>query len=203
MSDERGPRDGLVRPPLRERKRQAARHVLFETAYRKFLEKGFDRTTVAEIADAADLSPRTFFRYFGSKEEVVFAQSDSHLAVVRDSLLHRPIDEPVYRSVEGVLLEYAQYLDRNRDWVVPLGRLVLDTPELQAKRADEYGRWARGVADALAGRRGDAESSFEDEAVAAAGLAGFTTAFDRWIKTDGSGTLQDQVERAFKILALG
>ena len=60
-------------PTLAERKRQVAREHIEETALRLFVERGFDETTIADIADAAGISTRTFFRYFATKEDVVFA----------------------------------------------------------------------------------------------------------------------------------
>lgn len=197
------PGGGMNRPPLRERKRQKARDALFETAYRKFLEKGFHRTTVAEIADEADVSPRTFFRYFGAKEDAVFARSDAHLTVISEDIESRPADEPDHLVLEHALLEYARYLDGNREWVQPLGRLVAETPELNARRADEFAGWARGVAGALARRHGATEPTLENEVFAAAALGAFKAVFDRWATGHSDGTLEDNIKKAFEILALG
>jgi AcrR family transcriptional regulator len=62
-----------VRPGLRERKKQKTRETIIDTAFELFAERGYEQTTIAEIADAAVVSPRTVFAYFPSKEEILFS----------------------------------------------------------------------------------------------------------------------------------
>jgi AcrR family transcriptional regulator len=63
-----------VRPGLRERKKQKTRETIIEVALKLFVERGYEETTIAEIADAAEVSPRTIFAYFPSKEDIVFCE---------------------------------------------------------------------------------------------------------------------------------
>src|SRR4029079_13738632 len=76
----------------RERKKLATRRALEESAMRLFTDKGFDGTTVEEIADAADVSARTFFRYFATKDEVLFGDHEPRLEAMRALLEQRPAD---------------------------------------------------------------------------------------------------------------
>src|SRR5690606_39905277 len=91
---------------LREPKKRRTRQALATAALRLFAERGYEETTVAEIAAAADVSPRTFFSYFPSKEDVVFAEIDDRLAEVSEHLRRTPGETPmdtIRRAVIDVL----------------------------------------------------------------------------------------------------
>jgi AcrR family transcriptional regulator len=83
----------------RERKKQRTREALVDSAFRLFAEKGFEATTVEEIADAVDVSSRTFFRYFASKEDVLLTFQDEQFCAVREAFAARPADEPVITAI--------------------------------------------------------------------------------------------------------
>jgi AcrR family transcriptional regulator len=84
----RHPRRGNVANAegLRERKKQKTRDLLIGTALKLFLEKGYEETSIEEIAAAAEVSPRTFFRYFPNKEDVVFLDQDKEDAFLREMI---------------------------------------------------------------------------------------------------------------------
>ncbi|MEV4178861.1 helix-turn-helix domain-containing protein [Nonomuraea sp. NPDC049709] len=122
---------------LRERKKQRTRQALIEAALRLFEEKGFEETTLAEIAARAEVSTRTFFSYFVSKEDVVFYDSQSRLDLAVAALAARKPDE----SVTDLLL---RIIDVSFDHVLVAqdltfedaalrARLVLTEPALQAR----------------------------------------------------------------------
>src|SRR3974390_1660958 len=77
------------RPGLRERKKQQTRDTIARVALELFAERGYDETTLAEIAEAADVSPRTIFAYFDSKEEILFCDAPAQLEELRDALAQR------------------------------------------------------------------------------------------------------------------
>jgi AcrR family transcriptional regulator len=92
---------------LRERKKLRTRRTIAGAALRLFAERGFEETTISDIAAAADVSPRTFFSYFPSKDDVVFAEMDERLADVRARLAERPDGETplgTFRRVAEALL---------------------------------------------------------------------------------------------------
>jgi AcrR family transcriptional regulator len=81
---------GLVKPGLRERKKQQTREKIAQVALRLFAERGYDGTTLAEIAEAADISPRTIFAYFESKEDILFCEEPSLYHKLEQTLEQRP-----------------------------------------------------------------------------------------------------------------
>src|SRR3954447_6883863 len=95
---------GEMTTGLRERKKQQTRQAIHEAAMKLFAERGYDATTIADIADAAGISPRTFFSYFSAKEEAVFQKFDMAYEEFTRALQDRP---------EGMTA-----LEALRDWIV-------------------------------------------------------------------------------------
>lgn len=83
----------------RERKKQRTREALVDAAFRLFQQKGFEATTVEEIADEVDVSSRTFFRYFASKEDVVLTFQEEQFTTMLEELAARPASEPVITAL--------------------------------------------------------------------------------------------------------
>src|SRR4029453_6257913 len=121
---------------LRERKRTRTRLMIQTEALRLFIEKGYAQTTVEEIADAAAISPRTFFRYFPSKEDVVIWDEYDPLAL--DLLASRPEDEPLAEPFRALLRESLSGLhQRDAARLLARVRLAVAVPELRARFLDE------------------------------------------------------------------
>src|SRR5580700_7601236 len=90
-------------PGLRERKKARTSQALEDAALELFATKGFDATTIEEIADAVEVSPRTFFRYFGSKEEVLFAEDATRDGDLAEFLATRPAGESSLEKLRAAL----------------------------------------------------------------------------------------------------
>ncbi|GAA4944545.1 AcrR family transcriptional regulator [Nonomuraea thailandensis] len=122
---------------LRERKKQRTRQALIEAALRLFLEKGFEETTLAEIAEQADVSTRTFFSYFAGKEDVVFYDTAARLDLALGVLEGRRPDESVtgvlMRIVEESFEQAVSYQDLTSEDAALRVRLILTEPALQAR----------------------------------------------------------------------
>src|SRR4051812_41863471 len=99
---------------LRERKKRATRQALHGAALRLVAERGFDDVTIEDIAAAADVSPRTFFNYFGSKEDVIVNPDPDRVERLRTLLAsHTSADEQPLDVLESVLLEnLGEFADR-------------------------------------------------------------------------------------------
>jgi len=185
---------------LRDRKRMRARQTLENAALELFERRGFESTTVAEIAQTVDMSPRTFFRYFGSKEDVLFSRASSHLSVVRDELLQRPLDESRYAAIRGVLLEYAEYLERRKDWIARRARIITTHPHLRARSADETNIWGDALAQDLATRAGAVSPRRVDVLIVSVALKAFTCAWTSWLEEGCDKTLSALLRENFHAL---
>src|SRR5262245_30849839 len=90
----------------REHKKARTRDELVQAALVLFSQKGFETTTVEDIAAAAGVSPRTFFRYFANKEEVMFPCKDDELASMQAALNSRPAAETAVQALRAAVVEY-------------------------------------------------------------------------------------------------
>ncbi|WP_181871177.1 TetR/AcrR family transcriptional regulator [Sphaerisporangium album] len=97
---------------LRERKKHQTRLALSDAAFELFLEQGFEATTVDQIAAAVDVSPRTFFRYFGSKEELALDFMVEYDEVVTAALAARPADEPPLQALAAAYRQFIREVRR-------------------------------------------------------------------------------------------
>ncbi|MES9539277.1 TetR family transcriptional regulator [Spirillospora sp. NPDC049024] len=155
-------------PGLRERKKLRTRQAIATAALRLFAERGYEETTIADIAAAADVSPRTFFSYFPSKEDVIFAEIDDRLAEVAERLRPTPGETPmatIRRSIVDVL---EAVVAEHRDYGPVQVALILERPALRA-RALQRMTDAQDAIEALL--RELCPGISEIDAVAAAGIA--------------------------------
>lgn len=115
---------------LRERKKQKTRDTIVGAALDLFAERGYEATTIADIAAAADIAPRTFFAYFPTKEAVVFHDKETTVNALRERLEGRDAGE----SAMDAMRSWVEELVRDIDWEDPRERtrrrLVHDTPVL-------------------------------------------------------------------------
>ena len=139
-------------PGLRQRKQQETRERLKRAAMALFLERGFEATTLDDIADAADMSRRSFFHYFASKEDVVAAwQEDAQAALVTE-ILARPADESMLTAAENAIATAIKRIDPTE--AAAMSRLKRDNPALQARDQLKYEKLEHALADGLAQRSG-------------------------------------------------
>jgi AcrR family transcriptional regulator len=123
---------------LRERKKVHVRTSIQREALRLFSEQGFEETTVEQIAEAAGISPATFYRYFTSKEDSVV--TDEYDPIFVQSIMDRPSDESLTDAVRAMMLVIAHYVVRDRDLLVARHELRRKTPALAAAFYEEQER---------------------------------------------------------------
>ena len=137
---------------LRERKKLKARRKLERVALELFQGKGFEGTTIREIADAADMSPRTFFRYFSSKEEVIFGRSADDIEALMVRLRARPEAESPYESVRHAFIDWSDQLQERREDITARVRVTAAAGPLRRRAAQLQEDIARDVAKELSER---------------------------------------------------
>jgi len=139
-------------PGLRQRKRQQTRERLTRAAMALFLERGFEATTLDDIAAAADISRRSFFHYFASKEDVVFAWHEESTAALIAAVAARPASESMLTAAENAIAAMARQLEPGE--AIAMARLKRDNPALQARDQVKYEKLERALAEALGKRAG-------------------------------------------------
>ncbi|AHF82227.1 TetR family transcriptional regulator [Rhizobium leguminosarum bv. trifolii WSM1689] len=136
----------------RERKRRQTRERIEQAAMTLFLQRGFEATTIEDITEAADVSKRSFFDYFPSKEEVVFAWQDAFADRLMAAIAARPADESSVAAVEAAIT--ATVIAAVDEPGLARGNLIHRTPALNARDQLKYAKLEQKLAEALLLRKG-------------------------------------------------
>jgi AcrR family transcriptional regulator len=143
---------------LRERKKQQTRELIAETARRLFGERGFERVSVAEIARVADVSEKTVFNYFPTKEDLVYWRLESFEAELLETIRSRQPGESVLdafgrfvRQPRGML---GQYDAEARERLAALTRMIVESPSLLAREQQIFAGYTASLAALIAGETG-------------------------------------------------
>lgn len=180
-------------PRLLERSRQDARAHVARTGVALFLERGFDATTMDDVAAAAGISRRTLFRYFGSKEELALG----HLSGLGDELAAAVRAQPADADVWDVLVTAMEQvlptaLAHDDGAARALSRLVETTAALRAAHADKHRSWVDALAPAVAERLDSVDDpELAARAVVGTVLACLDAATHRWVGTDEPRSVRD------------
>lgn len=189
------------RPGLRERRKALTAAELEAAAYRLFGERGFDNVTVDDIAVEADVSRRTFFRYFASKEDVLLADHFVQLARLREAMASRPEDEPIVTALRNSVLSLTSDFEERKEKVVIRARLMRDTPSLQARSLVHQQLWENAMQEMVADRLGvDPVKDLRPGVVAAAALAAMRVAFTIWLTAGCTGDVIALTTEALDLL---
>ena len=141
-------------PGRRERRAAETRAAIARAARELFEEQGFDDTTVDEIAARADVAPRTFFRYFATKEAVLFADYEELHGRLLDAIRDRPADEPPMRAVLAALDEHCGLVEERLERLAWAMHHAAECRGVGIEPALLKARTMNDVADALAERMG-------------------------------------------------
>ena len=179
------------------RRRATSRAELEQAAFALFAARGFDATTVDEIAAAAGIGRRTFFRYFPSKNDIPWGAFEHELERMRVRLKACPPEVPLADAIRVALIDF----NRVAPAQVPLHRrrmeLILRVPTLLAHSTLRFTAWREVVAEFVAERTGHRKDDLAPQAIAHAVLGVAIAAYEHWLDDPGSdlGTLLDDAMR--------
>lgn len=186
---------------LRERKKQRTREAIQREALRLFDAQGYDETTIEQIAEAADVSPSTFFRYYPTKEDVVL--SDDYDPMLAAALLARPSDEPLATSLRRAMVDTMRVLfatAESESLLWSRSKLVLDVPSLRARIHDGMESMRLELAGAFSLRSGRPSDDLDVHILAGAVAGALNTVAMRWLRDGQRQDLVDLVDRAVEML---
>ena len=182
------------RASLRERKKLATRRSLRRVALDLVAERGFAHVTVEDIAEAADVSPRTFFNYFPSKEAALFGADPDRVAALRERVVHEAPGEPVLDALRMVMVSDAQTVADElselggdpADWLRRIKEARTD-PHLRAAHAAQMAMVERAITEGLAERLGtDPERDPYPGLLAATAAGVFRASITFWAGSGGT-----------------
>lgn len=173
--------------------RRAVREHVVEVALSLFTAHGFEATTIEQIAGAAGISRRTFFRYFGTKEDVVLGDADEQRRVLAASLEARPADEDPWTALRRAA-EALPEAQAPPSRALAVAGLVSTSASLRARHLQKQAAWQEVLSPLVARRAGLAASPVPDlraSALVAAALACLDVATRAWQACGGRRSLED------------
>jgi AcrR family transcriptional regulator len=191
---------------LRERKKARTREALHEAAMDLFSRQGFDRTTVEEIAAACEMSPRTFFRYFPTKEDVLFGDSEQRSTTLVETLVAQPPDLPPLAAIHAAMRTISLTYDDERDTLVARAAIVQGSPGLRAYKVEHQRGWEEALVAGLLRRSDAAHDSLTPEEIrliTAVSMAAFRAAYETWLDEPDQPDIVALVDHAFEQISGG
>ncbi|WP_301114693.1 TetR family transcriptional regulator [Microbacterium sp.] len=185
--------------PVRERTRRAVRAELAQLAVQLFVERGYDETTIDDLATAAGMSKRTFFRYFASKEELVMGKYEVVGEQLAEDLAARPPGEPIWVSLRQVLGRVAEYFESEARGAatIAMEKIVRDHPTLNASYLDRVSRMQELVLDQARIRTGWLDPADpRAAAIVGAAFSCLIAAWTTWLATNQALPFGDLLDQA-------
>lgn len=189
-------------PGLRERKKARTSQALEDAALELFVTKGFDATTIDEIADAVEVSPRTFFRYFSCKEEVLFAEDAGRDDELAAFLASRPPGESSLEKLRAALLGCTADYEQDRQRMLRRAKVALGTPSLNAAALAHWQAKEDVVLAALLAADPGADED-ETRLVVAVSFTALRVTIGAWLAAGGTGDLPSLAAAALERLSQG
>jgi mycofactocin system transcriptional regulator len=184
------------RPPA------TSREALERLGFALFARQGFEQTTIDDIAAAAGISRRTFFRYFASKNDLVWGDFRGHLAWLERLLAAAEPTLPMMDALRTSIVEFNRFDPVDVPWHRQRMDLILNVPTLQADATLRYAAWRRIITEFAARRTGLPPSDMVPRLIGHAALGAALTAYETWL-ADPDSDLTDLLDTAVRQLGVG
>ncbi|MER7350762.1 TetR family transcriptional regulator [Streptomyces aurantiacus] len=187
---------------LRERKKLKTRIAIRDATYRLIREQGYEATTVEQIAEAAEVSPSTVFRYFPTKEDIVL--TDEYDPLLEEDLRARPADEPIVESLRQVLRRAVRLGPAEEPEISRLRtKLMVEVPAVRSRMLESMSVTGRMLCRVIAERTGRDAGDLEVRAFSMGLIGALTEVSAYWAEHDHQDDLGDLVDRTLDMLSTG
>ena len=184
---------------VRERKRRETLERIAETGLKLFAEKGYDATTLEDVAAAADISPRTFFYYFKTKDEILkYWQGSGILGALRPALLAEPVNQSPLEAVENCLLKLMSRYETEKSVIVD--RIFNSSETLRARKQAIYFRMEQVIFETLCELWPQTEGRAALRMAAMVSVGAMRLAMEARRQQDGSRPLAEYLRESFAVL---
>jgi len=171
---------------------QRTRDALRRAALELFTTKGYDATSVAEIAAAVGVTERTFFRHFATKDAVLFHRSRERFDVLGDALGVIDLAHPSWDDVLAALHQVATQLQEQVENLDQVAQTIVQSPSLDSRRREQRALWEEWTTEVLAREGAAGPAAF----LAAAVVTALNRGQELWVRGEGSITLSEAMSRA-------
>ena len=167
-----------------------------------FDEQGFDETTVDQITSAVGISPRSFFRYFASKEDVVLGDPMIYGEPVRQRLAQRLESMPVWEALRWGFEAVIENVESDPEWALRATRVMIRTPSLRARNTEKHLAWMTVLEPLVAGAMTGPETDrhYQARAVTLCALTCLDAYFAEWVHRGGDVPSRVLLDDAFRML---
>lgn len=187
---------------LRERKKIKTRTAIRDATYALIKEQGYDATTIEQIAERAEVSPSTVFRYFPTKEDIVL--TDEYDPILLAELRKRPADEPWLESLRYVMkLAITAGMQEEPEVTRLRSHLLVQVPAVRSRMLESMSVTGRMLAEAVAERTGLERDSLEARVYTMSLIGGLAEISLYWAENDFKDDLHDLVDRTLDVLEHG
>lgn len=191
------------RPGLRDRKKRQTRAALSAAALRLVAERGLDQVTVEEISEAADVSARTFFNYFPSKDEALLGDQPTDREELAARIVAAPPELSAFDALRLAFDEVVEAIEADREvWLLRL-RVIAANPSLLPRLISGNAETEQVIVAAVAARLGLDPCDGHPTLVTTVAGAVFRTALMQWVERPDTTTLRELTAGAFAAVAAG